>query len=157
MRRLLRGIEATEEQRTHLVWWSRFRRTHQARAKRSHTQRRTCQAPPVALPHTLPPPIPLPVLPLLTDALWNQLRPLFELAQPKRGRQTEQWRRRVEAVLWVARTASAWRQLPADYGPWETVVYHYRRWCKAGLWERILQILLPQSASHVPPLALPAP
>src|SRR5262252_3355468 len=104
VRRLLRGIDAAEEQRTHLVWWSRFRRTHQARAKRSHTQRRTYQAPRIALPHPLPLPIPLPVLPLLTDALWDQLRPLFKPAQPKRGRQTDQWRRRVEAVLWVART-----------------------------------------------------
>jgi Putative transposase of IS4/5 family (DUF4096) len=143
VRRLLRGIDAAEEQRTHRVWWSRFRRTHQARAKQSHTQRRTCQAPPVARPHTLPLPIPLPLLPLLTDALWDQLRPLFELTQPKRGRSTAPWRRRVEAVLWVARTASAWRQLPEDFGPWETVVYHYRRWRKGGLWERILQILLP--------------
>ena len=157
MRRLLRGIDAAEEQRTHLLWWSRFRRTHQARAKQSHTQRRTCQAPPVARPHTLPLPIPLPLLPPLTDALWDQLRPLFVPTQPKRGRSTEQWRSRVEAVLWIARTASAWRQLPEDFGPWETVVYQYRRWCKGGLWQRILQILLPQSASHVLPLALPAP
>ena len=111
----------------------------------------------VARPHPLPLPIPLPGLPPLTDALWDQLRPLFEPTQPKRGRSTQQWRRRVEAVLWVARTASAWRQLPEDFGPWETVVYHYRRWCKGGLWECILQILLPQSAAHVPPLALPAP
>jgi hypothetical protein len=39
-----------------------------ARAKRSHTQRRACQAPPVAQPHTLLLPIPLPGLPPLTDA-----------------------------------------------------------------------------------------
>ena len=153
MRRLLQGIDAGQEQRTHLVWWSRFRRAHQARAKQSHSQRRTCQAPPIAPLHTQPLPILLPGLPLLTDALWNQLRPLFEPAQLKRGRQTQQWRRRLEAVLWVARTASAWRQLPEVFGPWETVVYHYRRWCKGGLWERVVQILLPHSASHVPPLA----
>jgi len=130
---------------------------HQARAKRSHTQRRACQAPPVALPHALPLPIALPILPPLTDALWDQLRPLLEPAQPKRSRPTEQWRRRVEAVLWVARTASAWRQLPEHFGPWETVVYHYRRWCKEGLWERILQILLPQDASHAARFSLTAP
>jgi len=75
VRRLLRGIDAAEEQRTHLMWWSRFRRRHQARAKQSHTQRRTCQAPPVALPHTLPLPIPLPGLPPLTDARLRSTTP----------------------------------------------------------------------------------
>ena len=105
VRRLLRGIDAAEEQRKHVVWWSRFRRSHQARAKLCHTQRRACQAPPVAGVDTLPEPICLPALPQLTDALWEQLRPLFEPAQPKRGRPTDERRRRVEAVLWVAHTA----------------------------------------------------
>jgi transposase len=146
-----------EEQRTTLLWWSRFRRSHQARAKQCHTQRRGRQAPLVAPAHALPGPICLPELPQLTDALWQQVLPLFEPTQPKRGRPTEQWRKHVEAVLWVARTASAWRQLPAYLGPWETVVYHYRRWCKEGLWERVLQILLPQDASPAVRLSLPAP
>jgi len=128
-----------------------------ARAKQCHTQRRAYQAPPVAPADALPEPICLPGLPQLTDTLWEHLRPLFEPAQPRRGRPTGQWRRRVEAVLWVARTASAWRQLPAHFGPWETVVYHYRRWCKEGLWERVLQILLPQSVSPVACLSPPVP
>ena len=99
----------------------------------------------------------LPGLPQLTDALWEQLRPLLESAQPKRGRPTEQGRRHVEAVLWVAHTACPWRQLPERFGPWETVVYHYRRWCKEGLWEQVLQVLLPQGVSYAAYLALPAP
>ncbi len=139
------------------MWWSRFRRIHQARSKLCHAQRRACQAPPIALPQALPEPIPLPGLPALTDALWERLRPLLEPAQPRRGRPTEQGRRRLEAVLWVARTACSWRQLPKHFGPWETVVYHYRRWCKEGLWERILQILLPPDEAFAARSALPAP
>lgn len=146
-----------EEQRTKLVWWSRFRRVHQDRAHRCHLQRRARQAPPVAPADAGPAPICLPGLPQLTDALWEQLRPLLEPAQPKRGRRTEEWRRRVEAVLWVARTACSWRQLPERFGPWETVVYHYRRWCKEGIWEQVLQVLLPQGASHAAYLSPPVP
>jgi transposase len=157
VRRLVQGLAASEQQRQLLVWWSRFRRSHQARAIHCHTQHRACQAPPVARADVLPLPIPLPGLPALTDALWEQLRPLFEPAQPRRGRPTERWRRRLEAVLWISRTASAWRQLPDHFGPWETVVYHYRRWCKDGLWDRVLQILLSQDASHAARLSLPAP
>jgi hypothetical protein len=157
VRRLLRGMGAAEEQRRNVVWWSRLRRSHQARAKLCHTQRRACQTPPVAGVDTLPEPICLPTLPHLTDALWEQLRPLFEPAQPKRGRPTDERRKRVEAVLWVVHTACSWRQLPAHFGPWETVVSHYRRWCKSGLWERVLQILLPQGAAPAASLSLPVP
>lgn len=157
MRRLLRGLEMAEEQRSKIVWWSRFRRTHQARARRCHQQRRSRQAPRVAPPHQIPPPICLPALPKLTDALWERIRPLFEPAQPKRGRHTEQWRLRVEAVVWIARTGSSWRQLPERFGPWETSAYHYRRWCHEGLWERALHILLPPVAAPTACLSPPTP
>lgn len=96
-------------------------------------------------------------LPQLADALWEQLRPLLEPAQPKRGRRTEEWRRRVEAVQWVASTSCSWRHLPERFGLWETVVYHYRRWCKERIWERVLQVLLLQGASHAAYLSPPVP
>ncbi|WP_220200111.1 transposase [Ktedonospora formicarum] len=153
----MRGLDLAKEQRARIVWWSRFRRTHQARARVCHQQRRARQAPPVAPPNTLPHPISLPSLPQLTDALWEQLCPLFEPAQSKRGRRTKAWRLRVEAVLWITHTGSSWRHLPERFGPWETVVYHYRRWCKEGLWERVLQILLPPNEDCAARLSLPAP
>jgi hypothetical protein len=122
-----------------------------------HTQRRARQTPPVVPANEAPGPISLPGLPQLTDGLWEQLRPLFELAQSKRGRPTDERRRHVEAVLWVARTACSWRHLPEHFGPWETIVYHYRRWCKEGIWERVLQILLSQDASAPTGLSPPVP
>jgi len=155
VRRLLQGLSIPEEQRVRLVWWSRFRRTHQARARLCHMQRRTRQAPPVARAFALPEPIRLPGLPSLTEAQWEQLRPLLQPQQ--RGRRAADMRLILEAVVWIAHTASAWRQLPERFGPWETVVSHYRRWCKSGLWARILQILLSQDASLASRLSLPAP
>lgn len=146
-----------EEQRTKLLWWSRFRCTHQARATVCHTQRRARQTPPVIPAGEAPEPISLPGLPQLTDGLWEQLRPLFEPAQSKRGRPTDERRRRVEAVLWVSRTACSWRHLPERLGPWETTVYHYRRWCKEGIWERVLQILLSQDDPAPTDLSPPVP
>ncbi len=155
MRRLLQGLSVPEEQCWRLVWWSRFRRTHQARAKLCHMYRRTRQAPPAVDANALPEPIRLPGLPSLTEVQWEQLRPLLQPEQ--RGRRAADMRKILEAVLWIARTASSWRQLPERFGAWETVVYHYRRWCKSGLWTRILQILLPQDVSPAACLSPPAP
>ncbi len=35
----------------------------------------------------------------------------------------------VEAIFYVLRTAVAWRDLPACFGPWESVYTRWRRWC----------------------------
>src|SRR5271165_6001991 len=47
----------------------------------------------------------------------------------------------VEAIFYVLRTAVAWRDLPACYGPWNSVYTRWRRWCALGLWQEILRIL----------------
>ncbi len=47
----------------------------------------------------------------------------------------------VEAIFYVLRTAVAWRDLPACYGPWKSVYTRWRRWCALGLWLKILRLL----------------
>jgi transposase len=44
-------------------------------------------------------------------------------------------------MLWVVRTGAAWRDLPAPFGPWETVHSRYHRWRNAGIWHQILEAL----------------
>lgn len=145
LRRLVHALQEPAAQRERRLWWSRFRRTHQAGAQRAHVARRARQAPAVSA--HLPPPIPLPGLPALTDALWEQLRPLLPPQRPPTGRPAVDHRLMVEGMLWVARTGSSWRELPEHFGPWSTVSSRYQRWCKEGLWTRIVQILLPDEAA----------
>lgn len=47
----------------------------------------------------------------------------------------------LNAVLWKVRTGVPWRDLPRDYGPWETVYGRFRRWAVAGHFERIFAAL----------------
>src|SRR6185369_14405744 len=47
----------------------------------------------------------------------------------------------VEAVLWIARTGSPWRDLPKHFGPWHTVYMRLSRWSKQGIWARMAQTL----------------
>jgi transposase len=62
-----------------------------------------------------------------------------------------------EAMVYILRTAVPWRDLPAIYGPWNSVYTRWRRWCQGGLWERLLAVLARQAkgklrfldASHV--------
>jgi len=43
----------------------------------------------------------------------------------------------VEAVLWIARTGSPWRDLPPEFGPWNAVYQRFARWSRRGVWHRL--------------------
>lgn len=47
----------------------------------------------------------------------------------------------VEGMYFVLRTGCPWRDLPAHFGPWSSVYTRWRRWCKAGLWQTIFELL----------------
>ena len=145
LRRLVHALQEPAAQRERRLWWSRFRRSHQAGARRSHVARRARQAPQRS--SALPEPIQLPGLPALTTEHWEQLRPLLPPQKPLTGHPAVDHRLIVEGMLWVVRTGSSWRELPERFGPWSTVSSRYQRWCKEGIWARILQVLLPNEDS----------
>lgn len=139
VRRLLQGLGESEEQRTLRRWWSRFRRRHQADAKRCHWQRRDRQAPLKHAPTLAP--IRLAAVPELTDAHWEKIRLLLPKYGFQARRQVSEPRLIIEAILWLMRTGSSWREIPERFGPWSSVAERYYRWCRDGKWTRILHIL----------------
>jgi transposase len=47
----------------------------------------------------------------------------------------------IEAVFWVARTGSSWRNLPPQFGKWYTTYTRFRRWSKKNVWPGLFAIL----------------
>ena len=47
----------------------------------------------------------------------------------------------IEAVLWIARTGSPWRDLPAQFGNWSTAFRRFRDWREADVFRRIFDAL----------------
>ena len=43
----------------------------------------------------------------------------------------------VEAVLWIVRTGSPWRDLPEEFGKWNTVFKRFHDWVKADIWQKL--------------------
>lgn len=139
VRRLLGGLGESEEQRKRRLRWSRFRRCQQAGAKRCHWLRRERQAP---LKHSQArSPIRLAAVPELTDAQGEKIRQLLPKYGFQARRQVSEPRRIIEAIFWVMRTGSSWREIPERFGPWSSVAERYYRWCRDGKWTLILHVL----------------
>jgi transposase len=80
----------------------------------------------------------------LTDEEWALVEPLLPPAGSG-GRPEKHSRREiVDAVLYVVRTGCAWRQLPADFPPWQTVYWYFVRWEKQRVTLRMLDMLRQQ-------------
>ncbi|MGP1397855.1 MAG: IS5 family transposase [Inquilinaceae bacterium] len=76
---------------------------------------------------------------VLTDAQWAKMEPHCLGKPTDPGRSGVDNRRFVEAVLWVVRTGSPWRDLPAGFGNWNTVFKRYRDWVKADVFVRLFE------------------
>lgn len=47
----------------------------------------------------------------------------------------------LNAMVWLARSGAAWRDLPEFYGPWESVYSRFRKWIEDGILDNIFRVL----------------
>lgn len=73
------------------------------------------------------------------------MEPLLPSNVGRRGHPFRQNRRVVEGIIYRARTGIAWRDLPAEFGPWQTVWKRHRRYAGDGAWDRALAQILAEA------------
>jgi putative transposase len=73
----------------------------------------------------------------LTDLQWDNIEHLFPA--PKTGGRPRKYDNReiVNGILYVTRSGCAWRLMPHDLPPWESVYGYFRRWRRARIWKEI--------------------
>ncbi|QDA35734.1 IS5 family transposase (plasmid) [Paracoccus liaowanqingii] len=77
----------------------------------------------------------------LTDAQWAIIEPFCLGKRSDPGQTGRDPRLFVEAVLWIVRTGAQWRELPDEFGKWNSVFKRFRRWVKADAFYRMFKIL----------------
>ena len=74
----------------------------------------------------------------LTDDQWDQIHDFLQAHPNVYVGSADTCRRFINAVLWILRSGSQWRSLPAEYGHWNSVFKRYDRWVSAGVWGDLL-------------------
>ena len=82
----------------------------------------------------------------LPDQQWARFEPFLphRTHRGKAGHPFNDHCRIIKGILWILHTGAPWRDLPARYGPWETVYYRFNRWRHDGTWVRIVTAMLDQ-------------
>ena len=83
----------------------------------------------------------------LSDAEWAFFEPFVIERGPKRGRPPADHRGVLDAIFWIAKTGSPWRDLPEEAGKWSSVYRQFLRWTRSGLWDVLLEALAESRAA----------
>ncbi len=75
----------------------------------------------------------------ITDEFWEIVEPLLPVSEGRRGRPWADHRRVLEGICWRYRTGAPWRDVPEEFGPWQTVWKRHFRWSTDGTYQQILQ------------------
>ena len=78
---------------------------------------------------------------MLRDDQWERIEELLPGKASDPGCTAKDNRRFVEAVLWIMRTGSPWRDLPPEFGHWHRTFVRFSRWREKGVWARVATTL----------------
>ena len=74
---------------------------------------------------------------VFSDELWAVIGPVLPCGDGRRGRPWKDHRRALEGIAWRFRTGSPWRDVPAVFGPWQSLWDRHRRWSQDGTYGRM--------------------
>ncbi len=82
---------------------------------------------------------------VLTDAQWERIVELLPSSEGCVGRPFRDHRQVLEGIVFRYRTGCAWRDLPEEFGPWQTVWKRHHRFSLDGTWDKLLTRLLAEA------------
>ncbi len=83
--------------------------------------------------------------PVLTDEMWTRIEPLLPPVKGRMGPPFRPHRPTVEGMIYRARTGVPWRDLPKEFGAWQTVHRRFKNWSADGTLDRLLAELVAEA------------
>ena len=91
----------------------------------------------------------------VTDREWATIESLIPGVQPGGRQRFRNIREIVNAIFYLQRAGCAWRLLPHEFPPWQTVYHYFRTWRIAGVWEAMLTTVREQVRQALGRVATP--
>jgi transposase len=77
----------------------------------------------------------------ITDQSWSAIKDLLPGQEGDPGATAKDNRLFINAIMWIAKTGAPWRDLPERFGNWNSVYQRFNRWCKTGVFPKIMETL----------------
>src|SRR5260221_1060867 len=77
----------------------------------------------------------------LSDAEWDRPQQSLPPRSPHGKLRRHSLRTVLNAIFYLLRTGCAWRYLPSEFPPWQTAYYHFRQFCRTGIWTHLWRAL----------------
>ena len=78
----------------------------------------------------------------LSDRTWNRIYPKIRLIPRTYTNDEAKTRLFVTATHWIMTTGTPWRDLPAEFGNWNSIFKRFARWSDNGVWGKLHQALI---------------
>jgi transposase len=78
----------------------------------------------------------------ILDEHWLIVEPFLPSERGRGCRPAHDNRRFFNGMMFALRTGVPWRDLPSEYGNWNSVFRRFRRWCDQGIFDALLDSLV---------------
>jgi len=75
----------------------------------------------------------------INETKWKKVYTFLKLMPGIYTRDEQKTRHFVEAVYWIMRTGAQWRDLPREFGKWNSIYNRYADWTDKEVWEKMLE------------------
>ena len=80
----------------------------------------------------------------LTDQEWELIEPFLPIGSY--GPYPQRLREQFEGVLWKFRSGAQWREMPSEFGAWQTVYDRFAQWRDAGVFQTLMDGMITEAA-----------
>lgn len=79
----------------------------------------------------------------ISDEKWMVIEPFLRSQNTEtRGRKPKDNRLMFNGILWIMKTGAPWRDIPKEFGAWETVYKRFAKWTKLKVWDDLFNSVI---------------